>query len=101
VIAFCEIGRFQHVEIERVLDLAIGILRRELDVDDDRVLRVLRIELAIGLADDLLVGADVLEDVAAERRLLLRDLQLRDARVRRSCDSAPAALSATSEDCSL
>jgi hypothetical protein len=75
VIAFAQVDRLQDVEIERVLDLPIRVLWRELKIDDDGILGVLGIELAECFADDLFVRPDALEGVSAEgRRLPRRDL---------------------------
>ena len=56
--ALAQVDRLQDVEVERVLDLAARIPRRELDVDDDGVLRIGGIDLAERLADDLFVLPD-------------------------------------------
>src|SRR5213078_308009 len=56
--ALAQIDRLQHVEVERVLDVAPGVPRRQRDVDDDRVLRIVRLHLAERLADDLFVLPD-------------------------------------------
>src|SRR5207248_11371953 len=77
-----QIDRLEDVEVEGVFDLAARVARRELDVHDRGVLRIVGVELAVRLAGQLFVLADVLEDVAAEgRRLLLDDLDFRDVRV--------------------
>ena len=57
-----------------VFDLAARISRRELDVGDDRVFRVCRIQLAVSLAGNPFVRR--------ARRLDFGDLQLDDIRMR-------------------
>ena len=69
--ALGEIDRLQDVEVERVLDVAVGVARRELDVGDAAVLGIGRADFAVGLARDLLVLADAGPRVAAERRRLV------------------------------
>ena len=94
--ALAQVDRFQDVEVERVLDVAAGILRRELDVDDDGVLRIGRVDLAEGFAGDLLVLPDAGPRVTAKRRRLRRgDLNLGDSRIGdRRCPSVPVTASA-------
>jgi len=82
VIALAQVDRLQDVEVECVIDFAAGVPRRQLDVDDHGVFRIVRIELAVGLADELFVLADAGEGMAAEGRRLLRDdCQLGNTRV--------------------
>src|SRR5439155_3412540 len=82
VVPFTQIDRLQDVEVERILDLSGSIPRRKLDVDDNLILCILRIQLAKRLPDDLLVLPDTRPRVSAERRrLLLRDLDLLDLRL--------------------
>jgi hypothetical protein len=82
VCALLQVDRLQDVEVERVLDLAPSIARREREIDDDGVLRVKRVDLAVGLAGELLVLANAGPGVAAKgRRLGRRDLNLGDARL--------------------
>jgi hypothetical protein len=66
VIAFVQVDRLQDVEVKRVFDLPIGVLWRELDVDNHGILGVVRIELAERFADNLFVGPDSLEGVTAK-----------------------------------
>ncbi len=80
--AATEVDRLEDVEVERVLDLAAGVPRRELDVHDHGVLRVEGIDLAERLADDLLVLSDARPRIAAKRRRFGgRDLDPDDAGV--------------------
>src|SRR5262249_39731183 len=58
VIALARVNRLQDVEIERVLDIAPRIPRREREVDDDRISRVARADFGECLADDLFVLSD-------------------------------------------
>ena len=61
-----------------------GVLRRQLDVGDDRVARIVGIELAERAAGKRLVLAGWTEGRAVEgRRHLLLDDDLLDARIRR------------------
>src|SRR6185436_9669128 len=63
-------------------DFASGVARRKLQIDDDRILRILRIELAECLSGDLLVLPHTGPRVAAEsRRFFHVDLNLRHLRV--------------------
>ena len=72
----------QYVDVGGILDHAFGIFRRERDVLDHGVRRLLRIDLAIGLADHPLVEADFAEAATAKGRLGLGDLQTHDPRLR-------------------
>ena len=65
VVALARIDRLQDVERMRILDLAGGVARRELDIDDDRILGVVRIEFAVRHADELFVLAN---DLATSSR---------------------------------
>src|SRR5437899_680956 len=71
VIAFAQVNRLEDVEVERVLDHAARVARRELEIDDHGILRIVRVDLAVRLADKLFVLPDALERVAAEGRRLL------------------------------
>src|SRR5262249_28414702 len=85
VAALREVDRLEDVEVERILDVAASVRRREPDVDDDRVLVVVRIELAERLADDALVLPHAWPGIAAEGRRLRQggiDLDARDSRLR-------------------
>jgi hypothetical protein len=99
VIAFAQVDRLQDVEIKRILDLPVGVLWRELYIEDRGILRVVRIELAEGLADDLFVGADALEGLTAERRRLFRRnrILVTRASAAEAATRTPAALSARSD----
>ena len=77
VIALAEVHRLENIKVERVFDFAPGVPRRKLQIDDDRVFRILGIELAKCLSHDLFVLPDTRPRVAAESRRLLRgDLNL-------------------------
>jgi len=59
--ALGQIERLQDVEIVRVLDVAVRVRRREPDVRDDGILRIVRIDLALRIAGDDFVLADARE----------------------------------------
>ncbi len=80
--ALLQVDRLEDVEVERVLDLAARISRREGDVDDDGVLGIEGIDLAEGLAVELFILSDPRPRIAAECRRLFRDQDLGDARLR-------------------
>src|SRR6266478_1694680 len=73
VIALAEVHRLENIKVERVFDFAPGVPRRKLQIDDDRVFRILGIELAKCLSHDLFVLPDTRPRVAAESRRLFRD----------------------------
>jgi hypothetical protein len=82
VIAFAQIDRLQDVEVECIFDFAACVARGQLDVDDHSVFRIVRIKLAVRLADELFVLTDAGEGVAAEgRRFPGDDHQLSNTRV--------------------
>ena len=58
MVALAQVDRLQDVEVERILDLPVPVARRKLDVDDDIILGVARVELAERFAGDLLVLSD-------------------------------------------
>jgi hypothetical protein len=72
------IDRPQDEDAGIVLDHPARVARREAEIGDVAVLRIPRIDLAERAPDQLLVGADVAERRASERRRL--DLGDRDAR---------------------
>ena len=57
MVALAQIDGLENEDVHRVLDLAARIAGRQLDVGDDRVARVVRVELAVGLAAELLIRA--------------------------------------------
>ena len=70
----------QDEDARRVLDLAGGVLRREPEINDDRVTRIGRIDLTVRAADELFVLPDRAERGCAERRRLdPSDLDSRDS----------------------
>ena len=85
VTALAEIDRLQDVEIVLVDDATLIVHRRELDVGDDGVQRIVRVDLSGGDARDLLVLADTGERVAAESDRSRCDFDLRRASVRSGC----------------
>src|SRR5262245_51501654 len=62
--------------------MPLAFFRRERDVVYHGVRRLLRIDLAIGLADHPLLEASFAEAAVAKGRLGLRDLDAHDARLR-------------------
>ena len=89
VVAVAQIDRLQDVDVHRVLDVAARVARRELDVGDDPVASVVRVDFAVGLAAQLLVGAGgperarhARDRILEGRRLDAGDLDLGDARLR-------------------
>ena len=82
------VDRLDERERRDVFDLAPRIAWRKLDVGDDRVLRIVGIELAVNLSGDLLEGADAfgargsgdgcgLHDLERARRWRARRMQTR------------------------
>ena len=65
-VAFRRVDRLQQVEVGGELDVACGVLRRELDVGDLPVQRVRGIGGEAQRADDFFVGAGIAERFAAE-----------------------------------
>ena len=55
----------------RILDLAARIARGEADIDDDRILGIVRVEFPKGRAHEFFVLTDPGPRVAAERRRFL------------------------------
>jgi len=81
-IALVQVERLQDVEIVLIFDVAVGVFRRQLDVGDQRILRVRRTDLARRDPGDDLVLADAGKRVSAERDGPVQDLDSRGARVR-------------------
>jgi hypothetical protein len=80
--ALAQVDGLEDVEVERVLDVAVGVPRRERDVDDHGVERIVRVQLAERLADDLLVLSDARPGKASERgRFPCADLHPGDSRL--------------------
>jgi len=72
----------RNLEVGGICHGAVGIFRRQADIDDDRVQRVLWIDLADDLPADAFIGSDRTEALAAEGRLLgLGDHHLGDTRL--------------------
>ena len=85
------IDRFQNVEIQQVGDFAArgttrlsgrGLRLRVLDVDDDAVSHIVRIDFSVRNAGDLLVLSDAGPRVTAEGDRRRAQLNAHDARVR-------------------
>ena len=70
LVALVHRDRLQDVEVHVVLDQALRVLRRAVEVHEARVDRVLGISDAERAADDLLVLADGAERATFERRRL-------------------------------
>jgi len=70
--------RLDDVEVGRELDLPLRVLRCEVDVGDDRVPRVLRVDGEVDLAHDLLVGAGLAKRLAREDILAALHVDARD-----------------------
>ena len=68
VIALCQVDGLEHREGHRVLDVSAGVARRSLDVLDDPVEGMVRIDLAGDYTVELLVGPGASEGGGAERR---------------------------------
>ena len=60
-VPLCEVDRFEEEEVALETDLAVGASGRELEVDDRRVGRVVRVNGVEELAPDLLVGPGLAE----------------------------------------
>ncbi|MEJ0078809.1 MAG: hypothetical protein WDO17_25905 [Alphaproteobacteria bacterium] len=82
-VALLAIRGTQDLDIGRVFDHAARIAGRERDVLDDGVPCIPRIDLAIRLAEQALIGASRSKRLSAEGRLDGRDLEPRDARLGR------------------
>ena len=77
-----EVDGLEDVDVDRILDHAPLIARREVDVRDEGIAAVRWIDLGIGAGKDLLVLADASERQAAERRRLdAHDLERGDVRL--------------------
>jgi hypothetical protein len=81
-VALGHVDRLEDVEIGRILDHPAGVARRLVEVDDYRIERAFRIELAAEAADHLLIGPDIAEGLPGRKRLLFGDLDPRHARLR-------------------
>ena len=68
MVTSAQVHRLQDEDIHRIFDLAVRIARRELDVGDNRIVRIGRINLTVRLATQLFVRADTAERPAFERR---------------------------------
>ena len=81
VVALAQVNRLEDVEGERILDVAVGVRRREANVGDDRVLGIGGIHFAVGHADEFFVLSDARPHVAAKGgRFLGGNDDLGDAR---------------------
>jgi hypothetical protein len=80
-VALGAVGRPHDVDVGDVFDHAPGIARREADVLDAGIGGRARVDLAIGLAGQPLIGAGRAEARPGEGRLGLGDLDARDARL--------------------
>jgi TPR repeat protein len=69
------VERLEDVEVGRILDHPAGVARRLGEVDDYRIERAFRIELAAKAADHLLIGPDVAEGLPGRKRLLFGDFR--------------------------
>ena len=75
---------FDNVHIGRIFDHAARVARRQVDVGNQRVPAIGRIDFAISPGEDLFVGADGSKRQAPERRRLdTQNLQPNDARISR------------------
>jgi hypothetical protein len=70
VITATQIDGLQYEDVHRVLDAAIGVARREIDVGDHGILGQCRIDGTVRATVQLLVSADSTELAPAERRRL-------------------------------
>ena len=61
------VDRLEHREGRRVLDVAVGVTRRLVNVGDDRIARIQGIEFTLSRAPDLLVSPDVTKRLPVER----------------------------------
>ena len=77
------IGRAQQHDIGRRLDPALRVARRLVDVGDDRVARVGRVDRNGGARRDLHIGTDAAEASALERRTALQHFEADHLRVGR------------------
>ena len=58
--------RFENEEIGRELDLPLAVSRGEVDIGDDLIARILRVDREVRLPVKFLVGADVAERLAVQ-----------------------------------
>src|SRR5260370_14902931 len=72
VIALRKVKRLQNIKVERIVDFAVGVSRRKLQIDNSRIFRIIRIELAKCLPNDLLVLSNTRPRITAESRRFLR-----------------------------
>src|SRR5262249_46603240 len=90
MIAFAQVDRLQKIKVERILNLAAGVPRRELQIHEYLISRIFWIQLTKGLSGDLLVLPDAGPRISAECRRLLRcDLDLLYVGVSRGCRANP------------
>ena len=82
VVAPGDVDRLEHVELEGVLDQAVRVARRVLEIHDPGVQGSVRIGDGRGGPEQDLVRADRPERPAAERRLMAGDVEPSDARMR-------------------
>jgi len=68
VVALCQVDGLEHGERHPVLHVSAGVARRTLDVLDDPIERMVRIDLAGDYTVELLVGPGSPEGGGAERR---------------------------------
>jgi hypothetical protein len=68
LVALRHVHGFDNVHIGRIFDHAVGVARRQVDVGNEGVTAVQRIDLAVRSGEDLLVGADGSERQSPERR---------------------------------
>jgi hypothetical protein len=80
---FRDIDRFQDRHVGRELDHAARVGRRLVEIEDDRVVGVLRVDLEVRGSREPLVWAGVAERLALRHHLALLDLQADQASVRR------------------
>ena len=92
MVALGEVDRLEDEDIHRVLDLAVGVAGRELDIGDDRVSRIRGVDLAVGFAAKLLVRADIPNAVSnAGDSLLVISIRMMRASAIGPVKTAPAA----------
>jgi len=82
LVALRQVHRFDNVHIGRVFHHAVRVAWRQVDIGNEGVTAVCRIDLAVCSGEDLLVGADNSEGHSPERRRLdAQNLQPNDARI--------------------
>ena len=74
-VALGGVFRREEEDVRLELDLAFRVARRQVQIDDGLVARVLRIDGEAGDADELLVGAGVAERLAAGERFTAVDFE--------------------------